>query len=96
MTRTEMSIEGANCPWCFNETIDCLRAEPGVEAVAGSLTDQCLLIDHDDIDVDSLLSLVAAHLHAEEVWATEHVMVQVKPHPTDLCCTARTAVTASV
>jgi len=84
--RSEISVEGANCPWCFNETIDRLRVEPGVEAVTGSLTAQCLRVDHDGIAIDSLLELVGAHLHAEEVSATEHVMVRVRPHTAVHCC----------
>src|SRR3546814_16417083 len=27
---TEIDIAGANCPWCLHETLDLLRADPGL------------------------------------------------------------------
>lgn len=84
---TEISVAGANCPWCFNETIDSLRAEPGVVAVVGSITERCLRIAHSGVDTDLLVAVVKTNLHGEEIASTEHVMVAVDAHAADLHCT---------
>lgn len=83
---TEISVTGANCPWCFNDTIDLLRAAPGVGAVRGSISDQCLSIDHDGTDERALIALVSRNLHGEAVYASEHVMVEVQPDVGELNC----------
>ena len=84
---TEISVVGANCPWCFNDTLDVLRGEPGVVSVAGSITGQCVRIEHRGVAVDRLLALVRGHLHADDRSSTEHVMVAVDPQVADLHCT---------
>lgn len=86
-TTTEIAVVGANCPTCFNETLDVLRREPGVRAVDGSITGQCVSIAHDDVDVERLVGIVGQHLHADSVTSGEHVMVQVDPRVADACCT---------
>lgn len=83
---TEISVAGANCPWCFNDTIDLLRDAPGVDAVRGSISDGCLSIDHDGTDEGALITLVSRNLHGEAVYATEHVMVEVNPRAGELNC----------
>ncbi len=87
--RTEFDIAGANCPWCFRETVQALRDEPGVDAVHGSITGQCLGVEHRDADVDRLLSVIREHLHADAVSESnpEHVLVRVDPRVADLQCT---------
>jgi hypothetical protein len=86
---TEIAITGANCPWCFNETVDRLRAEPGVVAVHGSLGAHCLRVHHDGTDSDRLLGIVRRHLHADDVSSSEHVMVEVDARVARLRCTHR-------
>lgn len=85
---TEIEVAGANCPWCFEETIDSLRGEPGVVAVHGSMTGRCLRIDHHGLDAERLLGIVRRQLHADEVSPAgpEHVMAEVDPHVADLRC----------
>lgn len=84
---TEISIAGANCPWCFNETIDLLRHEPGVVAVQATITGQCLRIDHHDVDLDRLIGIMRDRLHADDTSSAEHVMVAVDPRVAELHCT---------
>lgn len=83
---TEITVAGANCPWCFNETIDSLRAERGVVAVHGSISTHCLSIDHDGSDEAALVAIVSRNLHGEAVYASEHVMVEVHPQVAELHC----------
>ena len=45
--QTSVRIDGANCPTCFNETIDALSHLDGVHRVHGSFAGPCLEIDHD-------------------------------------------------
>lgn len=84
---TEIAVDGANCPQCFNETLDALRLQPGVELASGSLTDQCVRIEHDGADVDRILALVRAHLHADVLSAREQAMGAVDPRVTHIGCT---------
>lgn len=85
--RTEISIAGANCPWCFNDTLDVLRHEPGVVSVVASIAGQCLRVEHRGVAIDRLLAVVRGSLHADDTSSTEHVMVTVDPHVADLHCT---------
>ena len=87
MRTTEISVAGANCPWCFNETVELLRHEPDVVSVEASIGGQCLRVDHHDVAVDRLLAVVHGRLHADDTSTTEHVMVAVDPRVADLHCT---------
>ena len=84
---TEISVEGANCPWCFNDTLDVLRREPGVVSVVASITGHCIRVEHHDVAIDRLLAVVRGRLHADDTSPTEHVMVTVDPYVADLQCT---------
>lgn len=84
--QTELRIDGANCPTCLNATIDALRATPGVRHVATSGTDGCLAIDHDDLEVSSLVDTVREHLHGVDRASAEIVMVSVEPLVATLNC----------
>jgi hypothetical protein len=86
-TTTEIEVDGANCPWCFNDTLDVLRRTPGVRAVGGSITGHCVRVVHDGLAVDDLVELVSRHLHADGAFSAEHVMVAVDPRVADLHCT---------
>lgn len=83
-TTTEIAVAGANCPWCFNETVDALLREPGVTAVGGSITEQYLRVEHQGLDVAALIDVVRRHLHADELSSAEHTMVQVDPRIADI------------
>jgi hypothetical protein len=85
-TTTEITITGANCPWCFNDTIDLLRAQPGIVDVQATMSGQCLRIEHDGLAVDDLTALVRHHLHAADTSSNEAVMVEIDPHVAALHC----------
>jgi len=83
---TEIAVPGGNCPWCFNDTLDALRAQPGVVSVTASMTGQCLRVEHAGADVQALLDTVHEHLHGAELASAEPVMVEVVPMVSeDLC-----------
>jgi copper chaperone CopZ len=86
MMRTELSIDGANCPLCLNATLDALRTMPGVHDVVTSSVAGCLAIDHDDVDPDSLADTIREHLHGVATSSAEIVMVSVDPLVVDLHC----------
>ena len=89
---TEITVVGANCSWCFNETLDSLRREPGVVQATGSMTGQCLKIDHNNgVDVDRLMILVRQHLHGVGRSSADYVMVEVEPRVAELHCSHRCA-----
>lgn len=84
--RTEMRIDGADCPTCLDATIDALRAVPGVRQVVTSITAGCLAIDHDDLDVAMLVDTVRSHLHGVSMASAEIVMISVEPLVTEIHC----------
>jgi hypothetical protein len=86
-TVTEITVTGANCPWCLNETLDLLRREPGVVAVDANIGGQCLRVRHHDVAVDRLLAVIRDHLHADDMSSAEHVMAGIDPQVADLHCT---------
>jgi hypothetical protein len=83
---TEISVVGANCPWCFNETVELLRGEPGVVSVSASIADSCMRIDHRGVATERLLGVVRGHLHADDATSAEHLMVAVDPRVAELHC----------
>ena len=85
-TTTEITLGGANCPSCFNETIELLRGEHDVIAVDANIGTQCLRVRHRDVAVDRLLEVIRGHLHADDTSTTEHVMVEIHPLVVDLRC----------
>lgn len=89
VTTTEIAVAGANCPWCFSDTVDLLRSEPGVVSVRGSIAGECIRVDHERVDVDRLIAVVRRNLHADDVSPTsaEHVMVEVDARIAELRCT---------
>ncbi len=88
---TEITVVGANCPWCFNETLDSLRSEPGVVQATGSMTGQCLKIVHNGVDLDRLMTVVRQHLHGVGRSSADQVMVEVEPRLAELHCRHRLA-----
>lgn len=85
----EISIVGANCPWCFNDILEVLRCEPGVLSVVASIAGQCMRVEHLGADIGRLLAVVREGLHADGTCSTEHVMVALDPHVADLRCAHR-------
>ena len=85
-TANEIRIAGANCPWCFNESLERLRAYPGVIDARASMGGECLRIDHHGIPVDELLVLVRRHLHGADLSSAESVMVQVDAQEAAIHC----------
>ena len=84
---TEITVVGANCPWCFNDTLDSLRSEPGVVQATGSMAGQCLKIDHNNgIDVDRLMTVVRQHLHGVDRSSADQVMVEVELRVAEFHC----------
>ncbi len=77
--RTEVAIDGADCSYCLNETLELLRAMTGVRSVEASSTSHCLVVDHDDIDLDALVAAMHQHLHGVGTSGTEIVMTEVGP-----------------
>lgn len=86
MTITYISIAGANCPTCFQETMDSVRQHPQVVAVSGSLAEQQLQVEHFSTDPSWLLDLVRNRLHADAVFGLERVMNSVDPLVTSCGC----------
>ena len=76
-TTTEIRIVGANCPWCLNDTIERLRDHPGVVDAHASMSEQCLRIEHHDVPVEELVTLLHRYLHGTELSSVEPVMIEV-------------------
>jgi copper chaperone CopZ len=83
---TEMRIDGANCPICLNTTLDALRAVPGVQHVSMSSVEGCVAIDHDDVDVATLVDTIRGHLHGIVMYGAEFEMVSIDPVVAELRC----------
>lgn len=84
--KTTLRVAQANCPFCFDETLDVLRAVDGVRQVDGSSAGPCIEIDHDDVALDVLVATVRRHLHGVEMMANEIVMVPVEPVAEPTAC----------
>ncbi len=77
--QTSLRIDGANCPTCFNETLEHLAHVDGVRAVHGSLAGPCIEVDHADIALDTIIAAIQNHLHGIEMFANEVRMVPLEP-----------------
>ena len=87
--QTSVRIDGANCPTCFNETIDALSHLDGVHRVHGSFAGPCLEIVH-DIPLETINSTIRGHLHGVEMFANEIRMVPLEPvEPSQPCAHQR-------
>ncbi len=83
--QTSVRIDGANCPTCFDETIDALAHLDGVHRVHGSFAGPCLEIDH-DIPLETINSIIRGRLHGVEMFANEIRMVPLEPVPLTRTC----------
>ena len=89
MATLEIRIQGANCPYCLNETMDRLRAEPGVASVRASMADGCLVVEHRDVAEARLVAIVGDNLHGSARSSNEIVMVQIDAEVAELHCAHR-------
>lgn len=88
--RTELRVDGANCPTCLNELLDHLCQIDGVTSVSSSIGAGCIAVDHDDLDPEALTEGV--QLHGVALSSNEIVMTSIDPlvaklhcnHPTQL------------
>jgi copper chaperone CopZ len=72
--QTSLRLPGANCPTCFNETLDALGQLDGVRAVSGSFAGPCIEIDHDG-SLEGITGIIRDRLHGIEMFSNEIRMV---------------------
>lgn len=86
--QTTLDLNGANCPYCFHDTLARLGRIDGVSNVHGSMGGSCIVIDHDDdVAVDTLVAMIHGHLHGIEKFSNEIEMVSVDLSPLARSCT---------
>ncbi len=84
--QTTLRIDGANCPTCFNETLDDLTRLDGVRSVQGSVAGPCIEIDH-QVEIEVITAAIRNRLHGIEMFANEIRMVSVEPVLLSRTCT---------
>jgi len=84
--QTTLKIDGANCPTCFNETLDDLARLDGVQRVQGSVAGPCIEIDH-EVEVEVITATIRNRLHGIEMFSNEIKMVPLEPIPLTTTCT---------
>lgn len=88
---TEIIVKGANCSHCLNNTLEKLRAQPGIVDVQISAVDHCIRLEHNGSDVRPYLEVVRSELHGIVKYGNELRMVEVDPEVASLHCTHRGA-----
>lgn len=86
--QTSLRIDGANCPTCFNDTLDALSNLDGVRSVHGSFAGPCIEVDHDGA-LDTITGTIRNHLHGIEMFANETRMVPLEPVALPTTCAHR-------
>ena len=76
--QTSLRIDGANCPNCFDQTLDDLAELDGVRAVHGSFAGPCIEVDH-DVELETITAAIRNRLHGIEMFANEVRMVPLEP-----------------
>ncbi len=84
--QTTLRIDGANCPTCFNETLDDLTRLDGVRSVRASVAGPCIEIDH-EVELEVITGAIRNRLHGIEMFANEIRMVPVEPVLLSTTCT---------
>jgi regulator of cell morphogenesis and NO signaling len=84
--QTSLRIDGANCPTCFNETVEALAHIDGVSAVHGSVAGPCIEIDHDGVTIDVITETIRNHLRGIEMFSNETEMVALEPVEISVDC----------
>lgn len=83
--QTSLRIDGANCPTCFNETLDDLAHLDGVRSVHGSFAGPCIEVDH-DAALETITGTIRNRLHGIEMFANEIRMVPLEPVTMSTAC----------
>jgi len=83
---TNLRVDGANCPFCLNDVIDHLRTIDGITSVESSISEGCIAIEHDDLDVAGLVDTIRNSLHGVTFAANEIVMSPIDPKISVLHC----------
>ena len=76
--QTSLRIDGANCPTCFNKTIEDLARIDGVHSVHGSFAGPCIEVEH-NASLEAITDAVRDRLHGIEMFANEVRMVALEP-----------------
>lgn len=77
---TQIQLRGANCPTCFDTVKDMLMEDPGVTAVHGSFSSQCMEVELSTMSEEDLIGLLHRNLHGTEVAGNgEQVMIDIEP-----------------
>ncbi len=84
--RTNLRVDGANCPFCLNDVIDHLRTIDGISAVNSSITEGCIAIDHEGLDEAEFVDMIRASLHGVTMASNEIVMSTIDPVISVLHC----------
>jgi regulator of cell morphogenesis and NO signaling len=84
--QTTLRIDGANCPTCFNQTLDDLAGLDGVRSVRGSVAGPCIEVDH-DVELEVITCAIRNRLHGIEMYANEIRMVPLEPVLLSTACT---------
>jgi regulator of cell morphogenesis and NO signaling len=84
--QTSLRIDGANCPTCFNDTLDDLARLDGVRSVHGSVAGPCIEVDH-DVAIEVITAAVRNRLHGIEMFSNEIRMVPLEPVAMSEVCT---------
>ena len=83
---TNLRVDGANCPFCLNDAVDHLRTIDGITSVDSSISDGCIAIEHDNLDLAELLGTIRTSLHGVTMAANEIVMSPIDPVISVLHC----------
>lgn len=86
---TEIIVQGANCTYCLNATLEKLREQPGVVEAHLSAADHCLRVEYKGTDPGPYVNVVRDTLHGVAKYGNELVMVEVDPQVAQLHCTHR-------
>jgi hypothetical protein len=75
----EVSVPGANCPWCFNDALDRVRHLTGVAEVRASSRSGCIEVQHRGAPHALILDTLRTYLHGADDSSHECQMVAVEP-----------------
>ncbi|MCU1391335.1 MAG: hypothetical protein JWL72_4673 [Ilumatobacteraceae bacterium] len=81
---TNLRVDGANCPLCFNDLLVRIRSLPGISLVESSISEGCIAVDHDDHT--DLVALIGSPLHGIAMASNEIVMTSIDPVVAVLQC----------
>ena len=83
---TNLRVDGANCPFCLNDVVDHLLTVDGITSADSSISEGCIAIEHDDLDVAELVETIGTSLHRVAMAANEIVMSPIDPIISVLHC----------